>query len=98
MTSRRIGSIVLIAMAVLGCNREKPAPAAEKEKPAPAAEKTAAAPPPWTITVQPLVTPAVAGSSGPQLSVSEKGGPLLSWIETADGKATLKFAERNALG
>src|SRR6267378_6241440 len=88
MTSKAFGLIVLIALATLGCNTEKPAPAAAK---------TAAAPPPWTLKVEPLETPAAAGSSGPQLTVSERG-PLVSWVEQNDEKTTLKFAERTALG
>jgi hypothetical protein len=88
MTLKAPGTIVLLALAALGCNTEKPAPAAAK---------TAAAPPPWTLTVEPLETPAASGSSGPQLTVSERG-PLVSWVETNDDKAILKFAERTALG
>jgi hypothetical protein len=83
------GLIVLATVALLGCNREKPAPSAAAP---------AAVPPPWAITVEPLTTPAAPGSVGPQLSVSEQHGPLLSWVEVTDDKATLKFAERNALG
>ena len=89
MTSNTTGLILLVTVALLGCNTEKPAPAAATP---------AAAPPPWTITVEPLMTPAARGSGGPQLSVSEQHGPLLSWTEVTDDKATLKFAERNALG
>ena len=88
MTSKAPGLIVLIALAALGCNQEKPAPAAAK---------TVAAPPPWTLTVEPLETPAAPGSSGAQLTVSERG-PLVSWLEQNDDKTTLKFAERTALG
>src|SRR5258705_1596039 len=88
MTSKTTGLIVLIALAALGCN---------KEKPAPAVEKAAAPPPPWTLKVEPLDTPAAPGSSGPQLTVSERG-PLVSWVETNDDKTILKFAERTALG
>jgi hypothetical protein len=80
---------VLVTVALVGCSSEKPAPVDAKP---------AAAPPPWTITVEPLTTPAAGGSEGPQLSVSEQHGPLLSWVEIGDEKATLKFAERNALG
>ena len=89
MTSKTTGLLLLVTVALLGCNREKPAPSAATP---------AAAPPPWTLTVEPLTTPAGPGSLGPQLSVSEQKGPLLSWIEIRDDNATLKFAERNALG
>src|SRR5258705_2724253 len=88
MTLKVPGLILLTALATVGCSQEKPAPAAAK---------TTAAPPPWTLTVEPLETPAAPGSSGPQLTVSERG-PLLSWVETNDDKAILKFAERTALG
>jgi hypothetical protein len=83
----RAGLIAFVATAALGCSSEKPAP----EAAAPAA------PPPWTLKVEPLQTPAAAGSSQPQLTVSERG-PLVSWIEQIDDRTTLKFAERNALG
>ncbi len=84
----RIGLIALVtAAAALGCSSEKPAPPAAKT----------VAPPPWTLTVEPVVTPAGPGSSEPQLSASERG-PLVSWVELNDDKYTLKFAERNAIG
>jgi len=89
MTSKTFALIVLVAVALLACSSEKPAPVAAKP---------VAAPPPWAITVEPLTTPAAGGSAGPQLSVSEQRGPLLSWVEMAGDKATLKFAERTALG
>ncbi len=47
--------------------------------------------------VQPLESPAAAGSEAPQLTVSSKG-VLLSWIERSGGQASLKFAERTAAG
>lgn len=47
---------------------------------------------------QPLVSPAAAGGSAqPHLSVSDRG-VLLSWIERAGAKATLRFSERSAAG
>jgi hypothetical protein len=52
---------------------------------------------PWPVAVTSIPSPAGANSSGPQLTVSKKG-TLLSWIEQADGRATLKFAERMAGG
>jgi hypothetical protein len=52
---------------------------------------------PWTVTVQPLVTPAGGASAEPQLSVSDRG-VLLSWIERAGNNATLRFSERTATG
>ena len=44
-----------------------------------------------------LANPSAANSVGPQLTVSRKG-VLLSWIEQAEGRATLKFAERTTSG
>ena len=90
MSTKSAGLLVIATVALIGCSGEKPAPAA--------ATPGGAAPAPWTIKVEPLTTPAAAGSVGPQLSVSEQHGPLLSWIEIDDDKTTLKFAERNALG
>jgi len=55
----------------------------------------AAAPAPqpisWNLNVESLETPATAQSAQPQLSVSARG-VVLSWIERANGNATLKFA------
>lgn len=51
----------------------------------------------WPLRVEPLVSPAAAGSAQPQLSVSNRG-VLLSWIETTEGRATLRFSERAATG
>src|SRR5262245_64538754 len=53
----------------------------------------AQAPQPWTLKIQPLQLAAERGSNGPQLSVSKKGA-LVSWLESGDEGATLKFAER----
>ena len=47
----------------------------------------------WRPAVQSLESPAGPGSAQPQLSVSKRGA-LLSWVETAAGTSTLKFAER----
>jgi hypothetical protein len=49
------------------------------------------------ITLQPLAAPATGNASLPQMSVSSKGA-LLSWVERAGDLATLKFAERTAVG
>jgi len=55
------------------------------------------APAEWTATVQPVESPAGASSTEPQLSVSARG-VLLSWVEFANGTASLKFSERTASG
>ena len=54
-------------------------------------------PQPWTVKIQPLQLAAEKGSNGPQLSVSKKGA-LVSWLESGDDGATLKFAERTGSG
>ena len=54
-------------------------------------------PPEWTLKIEPLTSPAPAGSAQPQLTVSDRGA-LLSWIERAGDTATLKFAERRGNG
>ncbi len=51
----------------------------------------------FDLQVRPVVSPAAAPSGEPQLSVSARG-VLLSWIERAGARATLKFAERTATG
>lgn len=51
----------------------------------------------WPLHVESLVTPAAPGSAQPQLSVSRRG-VLLSWVERAGERATLKFSERTADG
>ena len=48
----------------------------------------------WTVTIETLNVPAAPGSSMPQLMTSSRG-VIVSWVELADEKATLKFAERN---
>ena len=62
-----------------------------------AAGVAAQAPQSWNVKIQPLQLAAERGSSGPQLTVSNKG-VLVSWIDPAENGATLKFAERTAAG
>lgn len=57
-----------------------------------AAAATLQARQPSALVVAPVVSPAPAGSAQPQLTVSERG-VLLSWIERAGSRATLRFAE-----
>jgi hypothetical protein len=52
---------------------------------------------PWAIAVEPVTSPAAAGSGQPQLSVSARG-VMLSWMERTGQTATLKFAERTTAG
>lgn len=50
---------------------------------------------PFDLRIQPLTSPAPAGSAQPQLTVSRRG-ILLSWIEQTGSRAALKFSERQA--
>ena len=51
----------------------------------------------WRPAIQRLDSPAAQGSAQPQLTVSPRG-VLLSWIERAGARASLKFAERTPTG
>jgi hypothetical protein len=51
----------------------------------------------WRPAITALASPAGAASGQPQMTVSSRG-VLLSWIERAGSRATLRFAERNAGG
>ena len=52
---------------------------------------------PWTLTLQPLPSPAADASAQPQLTAS-KDGVILSWLENAGSQTALKFSERTATG
>jgi hypothetical protein len=51
----------------------------------------------WSLQVEQLATPAGPESAQPQMSVSKRG-VLMSWIERAGPRATLKFAEKTGSG
>lgn len=51
----------------------------------------------WRPTITPVTAPSGANSAQPQMTVSPRG-ILLSWIERAGTRATLKFAERTPSG
>ena len=51
----------------------------------------------WRLHLVPIESPAAARSAQPKLSLSKRG-VLLSWIESTDTKAILKFAERTSTG
>jgi hypothetical protein len=51
----------------------------------------------WPLSLQPIASPAAPDSGQPQLSV-EGDRAVVSWIERAGDRATLKFAERTAGG
>lgn len=53
-----------------------------------------AAQPDWRPVIEVLATPAAPPSGQPQLSSSQRG-IILSWIERAGPRATLKFSERS---
>ena len=52
---------------------------------------------PWSPAVERIATPATIDSGQPQLSASDRG-LILSWVERAGQRATLKFSERTASG
>lgn len=51
----------------------------------------------WPPPVEPVPSPASAGSGQPQMAVTGNRA-VLSWIERAGARTTLKFAERTASG
>jgi hypothetical protein len=51
----------------------------------------------WTVSVQPVATPAGMNSSEPHLSASSRGAGL-SWIERDGATTRLKFSERTSAG
>ena len=51
----------------------------------------------WRPTIVQVTSPSGADSAQPQMTVSHRG-ILLSWIERAGTRATLKFAERTPTG
>lgn len=51
----------------------------------------------WQPTITPVIAPSTLSSAQPQMTVSPRG-ILLSWVERAGTRATLKFAERTATG
>ena len=53
--------------------------------------------PPWTLTLEPLTSPAGDASAQPQLTASADG-VILSWLENAGSQTALKFSERTAGG
>ena len=81
----------LAALATLGaaCSRND-----EPRGPTPA---TADALQSWSVTVQPLPPPSAGGSVAPQLTTSDRGA-ILSWIERAGERSTLRYAERSGDG
>lgn len=51
----------------------------------------------WTLAIEPLPSPASTNTAEPQLTVQGERA-ILSWIERAGPRATLKLAERTAAG
>jgi len=82
MHHRQYAVVVACVVAVSACSQTKPA----EEK---AATKTPAAP--W-VTVQPLDVPVTTLATMPQLTRAGRG-VTLSWVETSDNAASLRFAE-----
>ena len=76
-----IAAVSALSLLIAGCTRAAP--------PRPAAD--------WTLTLQPLESPAGDASAQPQLTASA-GGVILSWLENAGSETALKFSERTATG
>ena len=51
----------------------------------------------WSMTIEPVDSPAGPNSTEPQLTASDRG-IILSWVERAGAMAHLKFAERTSSG
>ena len=51
----------------------------------------------WTMTIEPIASPAGSNTAEPQMT-AEGGHTIVSWLELAGSRATLKFAERTASG
>jgi hypothetical protein len=84
--SGRATALALVAATLpIACGRS--------EEPATAPDGPAA----WSIGVEPIASPAAAGSFAPQLTRSS-AGVLLSWIERTGEMSRLRFAERTADG
>ena len=60
-------------------------------------QRPAPGPVSWQPSIERLQSPARSASGQPQLTVSS-AGVLLSWVERAGSRATLKFAERSGSG
>src|SRR4029450_5680604 len=50
----------------------------------------------WTLTIEPVTSPAAKESSAPQLTTADR--TILSWMERAGSQATLKMSERTPTG
>ena len=50
----------------------------------------------WTLTIEPVTSPAAKESSAPQLITADRA--ILSWMERAGSQATLKMSERTPTG
>ena len=77
--------VAVFLLAVAGCKRP---PTAERLPPADAG---------WKLAVEPIPSPASGTTTAPQLTVNGDR-TILSWLETADARTTLKFAERTSSG
>lgn len=83
--SAMVPAVLALLLSVTAC----------RQAPTPKGSPSATSPLPMSITG--IATPAAVGSLEPQVTVSAKG-LLASWVERADGKTTLKFAERTSTG
>lgn len=74
-------------LAAVACSRE----------PAPGPARAPAGPPPWSLSLEPLASPAADTGTAPQLTTSN-GGVILSWFASHDETTSLMFSERIAAG
>jgi hypothetical protein len=84
MRCTRSAALAAAALLLTACGRSEPAnnPAA-----------TPAASPSWNVSIQPMQIPVGTHSVEPQMATSSRGA-ILSWLESSNNTATLKFAER----
>ena len=85
-----VAACVVLLSLTAACGRSEEAP------PQPA---TAVAPQdsPWNAAIRPLEVPVAGQSAYPHLASSSRG-VILSWLETVEATATLKFSERTGSG
>lgn len=103
---RQLGTVASVALSIafVGCNGPSSAGPAPKETTPSSpvsgnAEQagTGSSAPGWTLTLEGVPSPTSARGVSPQLTV-EGDRAMLSWLEPADTRASLKFAERTPAG
>jgi hypothetical protein len=90
MTPIRIAGCLIAAAIAVGCGGNSPETSATATTTSPGLE--------WRVQVEPLDAPAGPSSMAPQLTASNRGAVIVSWLEQADPEFVLKFAERSGTG